>query len=488
MVRFPPKKKILNGTEIGLLQEAIGSLARRNLRHYRRLIHPEMLPAWWQDDVARHLMIFWRDFCQGKRPALVLQAPPQHGKTEQVTDFISWVAGKNPNLKVIFGSYSEDLGVKVNLSLQRTFESPAYKTAFARTRINEFNATSQSSRWMRNSSILEYVHADGSFRNTTVMGQINGMGLDLGVIDDPIKGRAEASSKAIREKTWNWFTDDFFGRFSGAAGFLMIMTRWHLDDPAGRWLEHFPNTKVLRYPAIAEHDERHRKQGEALFPAFKPYEFLMARKQVLTQAGWESVYQQNPIAAGGDTFPVERFKVITSINRREIKRSIRYVDKAGTEDGGAYTAAVLMHDMKDGTTIVEDVVRGQWSALEREKRLMQAATADAEVCPRYQIWFEQEPGSGGKESAEASVRRFKEFSAHMDKVTGDKVVRAEPYAGQVQNGQVSVKAGEWNRSFFDEHEQFPYGKYKDQVDAAAGAFNKLAEQVGSYRTDLDWVG
>ena len=56
----------------------------------------------------------------------------------------------------------------------------------------------------------------------------------------------------------------------------------------------------------------------------------------------------------------------------------------------------------DGTTFVEDVVRGQWSALEREQRLLQAATADNETCRRYQIWFEQEPGSGGKESAEAS--------------------------------------------------------------------------------------
>ena len=318
-----------------------------------------------------------------------------------MTDFIAWVAGKDPNLKTIFGSYSDDLGVKVNMTLQRVLDSAAYRVAFSKTKLNETNVTSDlATRWQRNSNLLEYVGFEGSFRNTTVMGQINGMGLDLGVIDDPMKGRAEAQSKTIRDKTWGWLTDDFFGRFSDGAGLLMIMTRWHLDDPAGRWLEHFPNTRVLRFPAIAEHDEKHRKKGEALFPAHKSREFLDARRKVLTESGWQSIYQQHPIAAGGDMFPTERFAIIGSVDKSEVRRSIRYVDKADTKDGGAYTAAALVHDMRDGTTVVEDMVRGQWSALERETRLYQAAQIDRETCPRYAIWFEVEPRSGGKESGE----------------------------------------------------------------------------------------
>ena len=187
-------------------------------------------------------------------------------------------------------------------------------------------------------------------------------------------------------------------------------------------------------------------------------------------------------------FPTERFTIVHSVDRSKIKRSVRYVDKADTEDGGAYTAAALVHDMADGTTFVEDMVRGQWNALEREQRLLQAAMTDSESCRRYQIWFEQEPGSGGKESAEASIRRFKGFAVFADRVTGSKEARAEPYAAQVQAGQVLLKAAGWNREFLDEHEQFPFGKYKDQVDATAGAFNKLAEGVGSYDRTLSWVG
>jgi predicted phage terminase large subunit-like protein len=273
-----------------------------------------------------------------------------------------------------------------------------------------------------------------------------------------------------------------------ANGLVSHNTRWHLDDPCGRWLEHFPQTKVLRYSAIAEQDEPHRKAGIPLFPEFKSLEFLEARRRVLTTAGWESIYQQKPIASGGDMFPVERFNIIASINRSQVKRSIRYVDKAGTADGGSYTAAALVHEMKDGTTVVEDMIRGQWSALVRDQRIMQAAIADDAVCQRYQIWFEQEPGSGGKESAEDSARKFKEFSVHLDKVTGSKEIRAEPYAAQVQAGQVSLVGGEWNRAFLEEHEQFPVGKFKDQVDATAGAYNKLLATHGSFDRSLDWVG
>ena len=488
MVQLAPEKTTLKkGTEVVALDALAEAYARESFMAFRRIIRPNLIDAWWQRDVARQLQRFWLDLNAGKRPALVLQAPPQHGKTEQMIDFVAWVAGLNPNLKTIFGSFSEELGVRVNLTLQRLFENPRYRRVFEGTKINETNVSTDHGRWIRNSSLLEYVGCEGSFRNTTVMGQINGQGLDLGVIDDPIKGRAEAQSKTVRDKTWSWLTDDFFGRFSDHAGLVMIMTRWHLDDPTGRWLEHFPNTRVLRYPAIAEHDERHRKKGEPLFPELKSLEFLNARRKTLTVSGWESIYQQHPIAAGGDMFPIERIGVVTSINRKEVRRSVRYVDKAGTEDGGAYTAAVLAHDMKDGTTIIEDVVRGQWASLEREKRIMQAAEIDKQLCRSYQLWIEQEPGSGGKESAEASARRFKGYSVFLDKVTGSKEARAEPYAAQVQAGQVYIKAADWNREWLEEHEQFPLGKYVDQVDASAGAFNKLAAAVGSYRRDMDWV-
>ena len=92
---------------------------------------------------------------------------------------------------------------------------------------------------------------------------------------------------------------------------------------------------------------------------------------------------------------------------------------------------------------------------------------------RYQAWIEQEPGSGGKESAENTIRNSAGYPVYADKVTGSKEMRAEPCAAQVQGGNVYLVAGNWNADFLDEHESFPNGRTKDQVDACAGAFAKL---------------
>jgi predicted phage terminase large subunit-like protein len=269
----------------------------------------------------------------------------------------------------------------------------------------------------------------------------------------------------------------------------MIMTRWHLDDPIGRFTERFPDARILRYPAIAEEDEENRRKGEALFPEHKSLPFLIERRRMMTQAGWESEYQQNPIVVGGGIFPIDKLDIIPSIDRKKIRASVRYVDKAGTKDGGAYSAMVLMHRTHDKQYIVEDVVRGQWSALEREQRLRQAAETDRAVCPAgYKIWVEQEPGSGGKESAENTIRNLAGFSVKADKVSGQgsKETRAEPFAAQVQGGNVALKAAAWNRDFMDELESFPSGKFKDQVDAASGAFNKLA-LMSNYNWSGSWI-
>jgi predicted phage terminase large subunit-like protein len=436
--------------------------------------------GWWQHEIANELQSFYRSLMDGERPKLVLMAPPQHGKTEQITDILAWMAGKQPHLKTIFASYSEELGVKVNRDLQRIMSSERYAAIFGH-RLRE-----SGSGWRRNSNLLEYVGHRGSFRNTTVEGQITGQGLDIGIVDDPIKGRAEANNKAVRDKTWGWFTDDFLTRFSDSAGLLMIMTRWHLDDPVGRFIERFPEAKVLRYPAIAETAEKHRRKGEALFPQHKSLAFLMERRSAMTQASWQSVYQQDPIPVGGGMFPIEQLKIVLAINREEIKRSVRYWDKAGTADGGAFTVGVLMHWLHEGRFGIADVRRGQWAALDREKVIKSTAAIDKQTFPHHFIWVEQEPGSSGWESAQATIRMLAGFKVGADRVTGNKVDRAQPYAAQVQAGNVFLLPGEWNRAFLDEHETFPAGKFKDQVDAAAGAFSKLT--TGStYDTSMKWV-
>jgi predicted phage terminase large subunit-like protein len=437
---------------------------------FRRYTRPGMKVSGWQCEVANEFQRFYHRLKKGERPKLALMAPPQHGKTEQVTDFIAWVAGKEPDLKTIFASYSDELGADVNKALQRIMTSERYVSIFG-VRLGQ-----SGSRWVRNSNTLEYPYHGGSFYNTTVGGQITGKGLDLGIVDDPVKGRAEANSKTVRDKLWQWFTDDFLTRFSDSASPLMIMTRWHLDDPVGRLIERFPDAKILRYPAIAEEDEKNRSKGEALFPEHKSLSFLLERKKAMTQASWESEYQQNPIVVGGGIFPIEKLRVLPVFDRSSIMKSVRYWDKAGTEDAGACTAGALLHKMRDNTFVIEHMVRGQWGALERERHIKFWAERDrASLRPgAYEVGVEQEPGSGGKESAESTIRNLAGFKVYADKVTGSKEIRAEPFAAQVQGGNVSLMAGAWVNELLDEMESFPSGKYRDQVDACSGAFNRLA--------------
>lgn len=463
--------------------------ARNDFATFRRMIHPEMLCGWWTEEVARELQRFSRDLTEGRRPILAIMAPPQHGKSWTVSDFTAWVVGKFPNYRIIFASYAAALGIAANTSLKRTIkDSRAYRHIFPGTQID-------LPGWQCTSDFIEFAGHAGSFRNTTVKGPVNGHALNLGVIDDPIKSRAAASSKYLRDQTWSWFTDDFYNRFDQNAGLIIVMTCWHVDDLLGRLLVKFPGrVKVLRYPAIAEDDELHeyqgkpylRRKGDALFEELKPRDFLLERKKLETQASWESLFQQNPLIQGGGDLPIDKLRVLKAFDRRTVIHSVRYWDKAATDDdeNAAYTAGVLMHKFADGRYVIEHVARGRWNALDREQHIKALAASDSKCCKSYEIIIEQEPGSGGKESAEATIRNLAGFRVVADKVTGSKRVRAQPFAAQVQGGNVWLVADRWVQAFLDECETWPRGRYLDQVDAAVGAFNRLAKSPYSTNYSL----
>lgn len=304
--------------------------ARDSFAGYRQLMRPKMQWGWWVEEVANELQYFYDDMIAGKRPILALMCHPQVGKSWTATDFASWLAGKCPDKKIIFASYSDALGIRTANDVERAIKSDVYREVFSDTRIDQPG-------WMCNSSLIEFVGHQGSFRTTTVAGAVNGMELHLGIIDDPVKGRREANSKTTRDMTWSWLTDDFMSRFAKDAGLICVMTRWHVDDLLGRLIERMPNVRVLRYPAIAEHDLRHfyrgeyivRHKGEALFPELKPLDFLVRRKKILTAGSWEALYQQHPIIVGGGIFPIEKLRVIPVFDRNEIRMSVRGWDKAG---------------------------------------------------------------------------------------------------------------------------------------------------------------
>ena len=177
--------------------------------------------------------------------------------------------------------------------------------------------------------------------------------------------------------------------------------------------------------------------------------------------------------------PIDRITVMPYwiVGSTDIRASIRFGTRRAPKAGGNYSAGVLMHALNDGRYVISHIARGQRSAYVRETNIRQWAEDDAKVYTNYEVGLEQEPGSAGKDVAEASVRMLAGYATYVDKVTGSKEVRANPFAAMVQNNQVLMIAGFWCQKFLREAEAFPNGKYDDQIDACSGAFNRLAQRL-----------
>lgn len=457
-----------NREKLALLREKRLREARSSFLEFRKLINPKAKWGWWQKEIAAELQKFHDDLIAGNRPKLVIQAPPQHGKSVQIIDFIAWLAGKNPDWRTIYTSFSDRLGIRANLRLQRLYDSELYGEVFPATGINKSNSVTVSGQYLRNREILEYVGQEGFFRNTTVRGSITGESLDIGVIDDPIRGRQDANSEAVRDAAWDWFTDDFFTRFSENAGLLAILTRWHIDDPIGRLIARYPEVKVLSYPAIAEQDEPHRKTGEALFPEHKSLEFLLERKQVMSSSNWLALYQQRPTAAEGNLFKPEKLEIVDAIPAGT--RFARGWDFASTAGGGDWTVGGKLGVTPGGRWIIADIERFQGGPETVESSLLNTSRRDGSAS---RIRIPQDPGQAGKSQAANFTKLLASFGVTAKPVSGDKVTRAEPLAAQVNVGNVMMLRAEWNAALIDEMRVFPNGTHDDQVDALSDAFDEL---------------
>lgn len=155
---------------------------------------------------------------------------------------------------------------------------------------------------------------------------------------------------------------------------------------------------------------------------------------------------------------------------------VRYWDKAGTQDAGCHSAGTRMgYSWSKRTFYITSCIAGQWSAANREAVIDQTAKIDGQ---NVVIWVEQEPGSGGKESAENTIGRLVGYACFADKVTGDKIRRAYPMSAQAEVGNVKLLRGDWNEALLDELHGFEEdAPRKDRVDSCTGAFNKLAEKI-----------
>jgi predicted phage terminase large subunit-like protein len=198
----------------------------------------------------------------------------------------------------------------------------------------------------------------------------------------------------------------------------------------------------------------------------------------------------------GLMFKREWFTMVDEVPAEALR--VRYWDRAATGVGenrnADYSAGVLMARTANGQFYVEHVIRGQWTAHQRDKIIESTAYEDAKkYVNAVMIYIEQEGGSGGKEVAQQAVVNLARFPVNVDRVTGirkrheghqtlpgdAKVVRARPLQSQAENGRVWVKRGSWNEDWLEELCSFPEYVHDDMVDATSGALNKLASLTGA---------
>jgi predicted phage terminase large subunit-like protein len=232
---------------------------------------------------------------------LIFSLPPQHGKSVTITECLpSFYLGKHPDRRVIEASYGDDLAQRFgrrNKQKIREFGKDLFSIEIDRAHASD--------------TAFDIAEHQGGMISRGIMSSITGNPGDLIVIDDPIKNRQEADSKTYRNRLWEEWQNSIKTRMSARAKVVLILTRWHEDDLAGRIIENEPGVMAVNIPCEAEEDDPiGRMPGDALFPeigkdrAWKDrFKDSYINDPTLTGGGlraWSALYQGHPVAMLGN--------------------------------------------------------------------------------------------------------------------------------------------------------------------------------------------
>ncbi len=287
--------------------------ARLSLLNFVSYLRPKYKMSWHHRLLAEKL----DQVVSGRIKRLAIFMPPGHTKTEYASRMLpAYYFGRNPNGRIIACSHTDDFSTAINRDVQRIMCEVAYGHLFPKSQLNARAAnTSVSGQYRRTADYFEIVDHKGCYKSAGVGGNITGRRFDLGILDDPLKSREQADSATCRQRIWDWYANDFYTRQWTGAAIVLMHTRWHRDDLAGRLLRKMADRsadqwEVLNLPAIRTELSTHpadcRKPGEALWPAFKDQQALEVERQQDPRA-FAALYQQNPAEAGGTESAPEYF-------------------------------------------------------------------------------------------------------------------------------------------------------------------------------------
>lgn len=399
---------------------------------------------------------------RGEVKRLMIFAPPRHTKSELSSRRMpAWYLGRNPGKQVITSTYAAEFAQDFGRDVREIVRSQEYARLFD-TRLAADDAS--RGRW--------HTDVGGVYFAVGVGGPITGRGAHLAIIDDPIKNRQDAESQVIRDSVWHWYTSTLRTRLMPGGAIVLICTRWHEDDLAGRLLAAQENGgeqwEVVSLPALRFEEGQER----ALWPEWYPLTELKSIQGAIGPRDWLSLYQQTPTTEQGTFFKREWFKTYDKLpDKLNIYMS---GDFAVTDGDGDYTEIAVW-----GVDSLDNIYCLDWWSGQ--------STADAwiniilDFTKRYQpLWFVGETGP-----IRRAVEPFLNKTMHERRIFvacewlssgGDKAAMARTFQAMCSVGKVSFPRTAWAERVIDQLLRFPSARYDDAVDACS-LFGRYIDQT-----------
>ncbi len=481
------------------IRERQREMARREMMRRRFIYYvtqslPDYKAGWVHKDIGRRLEQFMLDVEACLSPRLMIFMPPRHGKSTLTTqEFPSWVFGHHPDWEIITSSFTADLPIGFSRTIRDRLKSPDYKAIFPKTVMRPDSQGVE--QW--------HLTEKGRFRAAGVGVGITGTGAHILIIDDPIKDYQEAQSETVRETAFNWYTTTAKTRLAPGGGVLIIQTRWHDADLAGRLIsdeqvlrdagvpsEEFDHWQVVSYPAIAEAEEYLmpdgtieadpaqvlegsrllRAKGEALHPERYNLNALTRLKNGMPPVQWNALFQQNPVPDSGEYFSIDMFRFYQDLpgTPEEFTFFSAWDLAIGERTQNDYTVGVVGAMHHNGDLYILDMYRGRMNT----HQIIESILGAARKYPMLQV-VGIEDGQIKKTMAPIlrQAMQTAKTSFSLDetlKPVTDKLMRARPLQSRMQMGQLYMPVGQpWVNIMQHEMLRFPNGNHDDIVDSLA---------------------
>ena len=348
-----------NEGELPFSPTALISCPHTNLLSFTRHTLPSFAPAPFH--IAYYEVL--TRFAMGEIKKLMITMPPQHGKSEGATRRLpAFVLGQDSDKRIAIVSYNAIKARKFNRELQRIMDDDRYYELFPQTLLAgqaSYQEQGRRSRnYARNSDECEIVGYQGSFKTIGVGGSLTGEPVDMLIMDDLYKDASSAWSPVIRQNVADWYDTVASTRLHNDSQQLLVFTRWHMEDLAGRLLEQegvydpIENPQgwlLVSFPAIQNRppsEQDPRAEGEPLWPERHSLSKLLEIKG-RSPTVFESLYQQNPQPSQGLMY--EEFSCYTDLPSRSY--SVAYIDAA--DSGADYLCALFYKEAEDGNYITD---------------------------------------------------------------------------------------------------------------------------------------